>query len=92
VSWWTASPRRDRVRRSDGRIRCCVVLNGTARLALTRYAEDEGTMLQTLAVILIILWLLGTVSSYTMGGFIHVFLVVGIVMLLFRFIQGRRIA
>lgn len=49
-------------------------------------------MLQTLAVILILLWLLGNVSSYTMGGFIHVFLVVAIVMFLFRFIQGRRIA
>ena len=49
-------------------------------------------MLQILAVILVILWLLGTVSSYTMGGFIHVLLVVAIVMFLFRFIQGRRIA
>jgi len=49
-------------------------------------------MLQILAVILLILWLLGTVSSYTMGGFIHVLLVVAIVMFLFRFIQGRRIA
>ena len=49
-------------------------------------------MLQILAVILLILWLLGTVSSYTMGGFIHVLLVVAIVMFLFRFIQGRRLA
>lgn len=49
-------------------------------------------MLQIFAVILLILWLLGTVSSYTMGGFIHVLLVVAIVMFLFRFIQGRRIA
>jgi hypothetical protein len=49
-------------------------------------------MLQTLAVILFILWLLGTVGSYTMGGFIHVLLVLAIVMFLFRFIQGRRIA
>ncbi|MGE5834707.1 MAG: lmo0937 family membrane protein [Acidobacteriota bacterium] len=49
-------------------------------------------MLQILAVILLILWLLGTVSSYTMGGFIHVLLAVAIVMFLFRFIQGRRLA
>lgn len=47
-------------------------------------------MFQMLAVILLILWLLGTVGSYTMGGFIHVFLVLAIVMFLFRFIQGRR--
>ncbi|MBK6508020.1 MAG: lmo0937 family membrane protein [Haliea sp.] len=46
-------------------------------------------MLQTIAVILIVLWLLGLVSSYTMGGFIHVLLVIAIVMILLRVIQGR---
>ena len=46
-------------------------------------------MLQTIAVILIVLWLLGLVSSYTMGGLIHVLLVIAIVMILLRFIQGR---
>jgi hypothetical protein len=49
-------------------------------------------MLQTLAVILVALWLLGTVSSYTMGGFIHILLVVAIVLVLVRLIQGRRLA
>jgi Family of unknown function (DUF5670) len=68
------------------------VLNGTDAPAVARYAGGEVTMLQTLAVILLILWLLGNVSSYTMGGFIHVLLVVAIVMFLFRFIQGRRLA
>jgi hypothetical protein len=48
-------------------------------------------MLYTLAVILIIAWLLGLVSSYTMGGFIHILLVVAIVVILVRVIQGRRI-
>jgi hypothetical protein len=48
-------------------------------------------MLQTIAIILIILWLLGLVSSYTMGGLIHVLLVIAIVMVLLRVIQGRRI-
>ena len=48
-------------------------------------------MLWTLAVILMILWLLGLVSSYTMGGFIHVLLVIAIVVVLIRIIQGRRI-
>jgi hypothetical protein len=47
-------------------------------------------MLWTIAVILIILWLLGLVSSYTMGGFIHVLLVIAIVVILVRIIQGRR--
>ncbi len=48
-------------------------------------------MLWTLAVVLIVLWLLGMVSSYTMGGFIHVLLVVAIIMILVRIIQGRRV-
>jgi hypothetical protein len=46
-------------------------------------------MLETIAIILIILWLLGMVSSYTMGGFIHILLVVAIVVILVRLIQGR---
>jgi len=47
-------------------------------------------MLQTIAIILIILWLLGYVSSYTMGGFIHILLVVAIVLVLVRIIQGKK--
>ena len=47
-------------------------------------------MLYTLAVVLLILWLLGLVSSYTMGGFIHILLVVAIVMVLVNLISGRR--
>ena len=49
-------------------------------------------MLQTLAIVLIVLWLLGMVSSYTMGGVIHILLVVAVVLILLRVIQGRRIA
>jgi hypothetical protein len=48
-------------------------------------------MLYTLALVLIILWLLGFVSSYTMGGFIHILLVVAIVLILVRLIQGRKV-
>ncbi|MGD0551838.1 MAG: lmo0937 family membrane protein [Sedimentisphaerales bacterium] len=48
-------------------------------------------MLYTIAVILLILWLLGLVSSYTMGGFIHVLLVIAVVVILLRVISGRRI-
>jgi hypothetical protein len=47
-------------------------------------------MLYTLAVVLIILWLLGLVSSYTMGGIIHILLVIALVMILVNFISGRK--
>jgi hypothetical protein len=47
-------------------------------------------MLWTLFVILLVLWLLGLVTSYTMGGFIHILLVLAIVVVLIRVIQGRR--
>jgi hypothetical protein len=47
-------------------------------------------MLWTIAVILIILWLLGFVSSYTMGGFIHILLVIALVVVVISIIQGRR--
>jgi len=48
-------------------------------------------MLGTIAIILIILWLLGFVSAYTMGGFIHILLVIAVVMILVQVIQGRRL-
>ena len=48
-------------------------------------------MLWTIVVLLMVLWALGLVSSYTMGGFIHLLLVVAIVVVLFRIIQGRRV-
>ena len=49
-------------------------------------------MLWTSALILIVLWVLGLVSSYTLGGFLHILLVLAIVVILIRVIQGRRIA
>ena len=48
-------------------------------------------MLGTLIVVLLVLWLLGVVTSYTMGGLIHVLLVIAIVVVLLRVIQGRRV-
>lgn len=48
-------------------------------------------MLETIAIILLILWALGLVSSYTMGGLIHVLLVIAIVVIVVRVIQGRRL-
>jgi hypothetical protein len=49
-------------------------------------------MLGTIAIILVVLWLLGFVSSYTMGGFIHILLVVAVIMILVSMIQGRRVS
>jgi len=48
-------------------------------------------MLETIAVVLVLLWLLGFVTSYTMGGLIHILLIVALVVILIRFMQGRRI-
>lgn len=48
------------------------------------------SMLYTIAVVLLILWLLGLVTSYTLGGLIHVFLVIAIIMILFNLLSGRR--
>jgi len=48
-------------------------------------------MLYTIAVVLVVLWLLGMVSSYTMGGFVHALLVIAIVVVLFNVISGRKV-
>ena len=53
--------------------------------------RQEGTMLFTIAVILLVLWLLGLVSGYTLGNFIYVLLVIAIVLFLVRLISGRRV-
>ena len=47
-------------------------------------------MLETSAIILVVLWILGLVTSYTMGGFIHALLIIAVVVILVRVIQGRR--
>ena len=48
-------------------------------------------MLETIAVVLVLLWLLGFVTSYTMGGLIHILLIAALVLILIRFMQGRRV-
>jgi len=50
----------------------------------------ELAMLWTLAIVLLVLWLLGIVTSYTAGGLIHILLVVALVVIVFRLLQGRR--
>ena len=52
--------------------------------------ERNNPMLWTIFVILLVLWLLGLVSSYTMGGFIHILLVIAVVVLILQLISGRR--
>ncbi len=49
------------------------------------------TVLQTIAIVLLVLWLLGLVSSQTMGGFIHILLIIAVVVILIRVIQGGRL-
>jgi low affinity Fe/Cu permease len=59
-------------------------------MLLTLPVEGE-IMLWTICMVLIVLWLLGMVTSYTMGGLIHILLVIAIIVLLLRVIQGRKI-
>jgi hypothetical protein len=54
-------------------------------------AEENEGMLETIAIILIILWLLGMVSGYTLGNFIWVLLVIAVVLFLVRLVSGRRV-
>jgi hypothetical protein len=56
----------------------------------TKCTEKLG-MLYTIAIVLVVLWLLGLVTSYTMGGFVHVLLVLAVIMILVQVLQGRRI-
>jgi hypothetical protein len=69
-----------------GRYPCGTGQKWNARLK----RERISVMLYTIAVVLIILWLLGLVSSYTMGGFIHVLLVIAIIVILVGVIGGRK--
>ncbi|MES3006818.1 MAG: lmo0937 family membrane protein [Pseudomonadota bacterium] len=48
-------------------------------------------MLETVAIVLVVLWAIGLISSYSMGGFIHVLLVIAVVVILIRLIQGKRL-
>jgi hypothetical protein len=73
--------------------RCGITLAFQAVRTGTLNAKHERiiTMLYTIAVVLVIMWLLGLVTSYTMGGFIHILLVIALVVVLLRFISGRSV-
>ena len=63
-------------------------ISGSYRRQLAA-SYGEAHMLESIAIILIILWVLGLVSSYTVGGFIHILLVIAIIVIVLRVIQGR---
>lgn len=71
-------------------LRCIVFVDMQLELH-TLILLKGGVMIEIIAVLLVVLWLLGLVSSYTMDGFIHILLVVAIVVILVRVIQGRRL-
>jgi hypothetical protein len=68
----------------------CRLVRGAQAGSGTKADRKEEHMLWTIAVILIILWVLGLASSYTMGGLIHVLLVIAVIVVLVNIIQGRR--
>lgn len=72
---------------------CDAAQNPFAMQAMVDKSFINGNinMLETIIILLVILWALGLVSSYTMGGFIHILLVVALVIFIIRLIQGRRI-
>jgi hypothetical protein len=57
---------------------------------LSRQFQETNTMLWTITIILFILWVVGLVSSYTLGGWIHILLVLAIIVLIFNLLSGRR--
>jgi hypothetical protein len=64
---------------------------GSLARGICQENKGETHMLMTIAIILVVLWLLGMVTSYTAGGIVHVLLVIAIVVVLVRVIQGRRV-
>lgn len=68
----------------------CPVLHKIDLRKKNQSHERKTSMLWTIFVILVILWLLGMISGYVIGGFIHILLVIAIVVVLIRIIQGRR--
>lgn len=72
------------------RVAHAIVYSRPGAHCLSRRIEKVNLMLYTVAVVLLILWLLGLVTSYTLGGFVHVLLVVALVMIVINLVSGRR--
>jgi hypothetical protein len=77
--------------RAVGRAAQQLLSSGAVECAAREATRRRTSMLETIAIILIVLWLLGMVSGYTMGNFIYVLLVIAIVLFLVRLISGRRV-
>lgn len=72
--------------------RTCALPNRRHRRSLPESRRSRRTaMLYTIAIVLVVLWLLGLITSYTMGGFLHILLVVAVIMIVVQLIQGRRV-
>jgi hypothetical protein len=69
-----------------------VGLQVVVRCSVVGIAQRGDKMLWTIFVILVVLWLLGVVTSYTLGGFVHILLVLALIALIFQLISGRRTA
>lgn len=67
---------------------CCASERGGLRVT---HQRNDLIMLYTIAVILVVLWLLGLVTSYTVGGFVHILIVLAIVAIVVRLLQGRKV-
>jgi hypothetical protein len=74
----------------DGRTAVLVMLAAPFWGRVAAFELEEGRMLWTIFVILLVLWLLGVVTSYTLGGFTHVLLVVAVIIAIMQLLQGRR--
>ena len=68
------------------------VVQRAQMVSIIQHNRKGTIMLYAIAVVLVVLWLLGMVSSYTMGGFIHVLLVIAVIAILYRIISGRKVA
>jgi predicted ferric reductase len=68
-----------------------ILVVGTEDKEARASSRRRTTMLWTIFVILLVLWLLGLVTSYTLGGFIHILLVIAVVVLVIQLVQGRRV-
>ena len=79
------------VLRAQALHRIWCVRNKPSRLLQITIKKGARDMLYTIAIVLVVLWLLGLVSSYTMGGFIHILLVIAVVVILLRLISGRKV-
>ena len=93
--WGGDAVRASRFRRSEGQGRklgpSCPEGATRSEQSASRFQKGEYRMLWTIFVVLLILWLLGMVTSYTLYGYIHILLLIAVVVLVIRLIQGRRV-